>query len=87
LRGAGNFSLKSAGDFDTIAHPCRIGGADFFQFSRLSARGVQDGSKGCADSAEWGVRPILPFGSVQICDLNTVYQGYDPSKTYVASFL
>lgn len=33
--------LKSAGDFDTNAHPCRIGGADFLLYETTQQGGCK----------------------------------------------
>ena len=41
-------NLKSAGDSDTNAHPCRIGGASFSVVWVRVTKGVQIVRKGCA---------------------------------------
>lgn len=33
--------MKSAGDFDTNAHPCRIGGADFLLYETTQQGGCK----------------------------------------------
>lgn len=51
--------MKSAGDFDTNAHPCRIGGADFLLFRVTLRGGVRSIEEGVQYIDELQIKPEL----------------------------